>query len=89
MWDESKLLVMEILKQGYSISIKCSTINRKIRWISNIYGPTHYRDTNLAGVVSSFRPLYWSLVFGRGFQHHSKGTREISSRKINKGNEKI
>ena len=43
MWNKSKLSVMEVLKRGYSISIKCSTINRKICWISNNYGPTHTR----------------------------------------------
>lgn len=41
MWDESKVSVIEVLKRGYSLSInKCSTINKKICWISNIYGPT-------------------------------------------------
>ena len=45
-YDESKLSIIKVLKRDYSLSIKCSTINRKICWISNIYGPTHYRDRN-------------------------------------------
>ena len=46
MWDESKVLIIEVLKIGQSLSIKCSTINRKICQISNIYGPTLYQERN-------------------------------------------
>ena len=90
-WDESKQSVLEVLKRGYSISIKCSTINRKICAGSQTSMDPHIIEieTKLVGVVSSVRPLYRSLVFGWGFQHYSEGTREISSTKINKGNEKI
>ena len=29
MGDESKLLIIEVLKRDYSLSVKCSTINKK------------------------------------------------------------
>ena len=29
MWDESKFSIIEVLKLAYSLSVKCSTINRK------------------------------------------------------------
>ena len=90
MWNKSKLSVMEVLKRGYSISIKCSTINRKICWISNNYGPTHTRQKpNLARVVSSFKPLYRSLVFGRGFQHYSKVQERFPVGRLTRGMRKF
>ena len=29
MWDESKISVIEVLKGGYSLTVKCLTINKK------------------------------------------------------------
>ena len=43
MWDESKISVIEVLKGGYSLSVKCLTINKKSCWITNVYGPNDYR----------------------------------------------
>lgn len=44
MWDESKMSVIEILKGGYSLSMKCKTICKKECWITNVYGLTDYRE---------------------------------------------
>lgn len=44
MWDEGKISVTEVLKGGYSLSIKCTTICKKIWWITNVYGPSNYRE---------------------------------------------
>lgn len=44
MWNESKIPVNEVLKGGYSLSIKCLTINKKICWITNVHGPNDYRE---------------------------------------------
>ena len=44
MWDESKVSVIEVLKGGYSLSVKCLTINKKCCWITNVYGPNDYRE---------------------------------------------
>lgn len=40
MWDESELSVIETLKEGYSLSVKCKTVCRKVCWVTNVYGPT-------------------------------------------------
>lgn len=42
MWDESNIVIVEVLKGGYSLSVKCQTITKKSCWISNVYGPNDY-----------------------------------------------
>ena len=44
MWEESKISVNEVLKDGYSLSIRCQTSCKKVCWISIVYGPTNYRE---------------------------------------------
>ena len=44
MWDESKVSVIEVLKGGYSLSVKCLTTSKKCCWITNVYGPNDYRE---------------------------------------------
>lgn len=44
MWDESKISVIETLKGGYSLSVKCKTLNRKVCWVTNVYGSTDYKE---------------------------------------------
>lgn len=44
MWDESKISVNEVLKGGYSLSVKCLTMNKKSSGITNVYGPNDYRE---------------------------------------------
>ena len=46
MWNEPKLSIIDVPKRDYSLSVKYSTINKRICWISIIYGPTHYRENN-------------------------------------------
>ncbi|XP_038876676.1 uncharacterized protein LOC120069076 [Benincasa hispida] len=43
-WDDSKILVSSISKDEFSLSIKCQTINKKICWITNVYGPCDYQE---------------------------------------------
>lgn len=44
MWDESKISVAQVLKGGYSLTVKCLTINKKSFWITNVYRPNDYRE---------------------------------------------
>lgn len=44
MWDESKILVIEVLKGGYSLSVKCSTIYKKLCWVTNVYRSMDYKE---------------------------------------------
>lgn len=46
MWDTNKLSpsVTETLKGGYSLSVKCITLWRKTCCLTNVYGPTDYKD---------------------------------------------
>ena len=44
MWDESKLSVIDVLKVGYSLSVKCKTSCNKLCWVTNVYEPTDYAE---------------------------------------------
>lgn len=44
MWDERKVQVLEVLKGGYSLSIRISLLNKKSWWILNIYGPNDPKE---------------------------------------------
>lgn len=44
MWDESKISVIETLKGGYTLSVKCKTLCKKVCWVTNVYGPTDYKE---------------------------------------------
>lgn len=44
MWSESKLSVMDVLQGGYSLSLKFSTLCKKECWVTNVCGPTDYRE---------------------------------------------
>lgn len=44
MWDESKISVVEVLNGEYSLIVKCVTVCKKVCWITNVYGPTDYRE---------------------------------------------
>lgn len=67
MWDESKVSITEVLKRGYSLSIKCSTLYRKTCWVTNVYGPIDYKDRKfIQPELSSLGILLRSLVYWRG-----------------------
>lgn len=71
MWDESKISVSEVLKGGYSLSVKCSTISRKVCWIMNVYRPTYYRERIFMATTLFFiRLLHGALVHRRRFQYN-------------------
>lgn len=44
MWDESKISIIETLKGGYSLSVKCLTLAKKSCWVTHVYGPNDYRE---------------------------------------------
>lgn len=47
MWDESKVTPLELLKGGYSLSIKFMTLCKNICWVTNVYGAKDYRERHL------------------------------------------
>lgn len=65
MWDEGKLLEILVIKAEFSLSVKCSIICKKVCWITNVYGPTNYRERNiLRAELSSLAEVCvepWSL----------------------------
>lgn len=57
--------LIEILKGGYSLSIKCITIGKKICWVENVYGANDYKE--LRFVWSELSIIAQRLgVFGGG-----------------------
>lgn len=50
MWDDSKIVVTESMKGGYSPSVKCLTFCRKVFWVTNVYGRMIIKNKDLYGL---------------------------------------
>lgn len=63
-WDMNKLVVLESLKGGYSLTVKCLTLCKKVCWITNVYGPNDYRERIFMVRITLFvRLLLTSMVY--------------------------
>lgn len=66
MWDKSKISVLESLKEGHSLSVKCKTLNRKVCWVTNIHGPPDYRERRFIWPESASLSAYCTNPWGMG-----------------------